>query len=559
MASRSVRAPRQLRTVAFARPSRPTHRAVSLGARSGTAVFAASLAAVALLLAGCAPAPVAGWEPPAARQVAGVTVSLPSAEDPAPGEPAGEPAVAASVVDAAALGLVGERLRNDAVGLAARFVTVLGHPEFNALVDRLLWQAIEQTGRSYAPEVFPVGAGLGDRGCVPGSTTWPADDVLARPETGPSGAAGTAITCEVTGAFGHTLVIAMRAVVGSPGAVASDRTQTFFLDLAAGTVTEGIEEWRDTAADALWLAAIDLVRLGAGGLSSAAIAPPTPEQRALAAAALDGATPLPGGGLRVTLPAGLAAPELAGLGIERTETDTVVEVDPATTLAWSSDLRQALRAGAAEPFVGLSPTASRPAVDCALLPCVALTYDDGPSSYTPGLLDALSAERAPATFYMIGGYAAGNPDTVARAAAEGHELGSHTMNHRDVTKLSGAEARAQVEQAAEVMRNITGSAVPTFRPPFGNVNASAQAAIGLPAVLWTVDPKDWQDPGTAALIERTVPIARPGGIILFHDTHADTVTVTGDVVRGLRDRGFTLVTVSDLFGGQVPNAIVRGR
>ena len=79
------------------------------------------------------------------------------------------------------------------------------------------------------------------------------------------------------------------------------------------------------------------------------------------------------------------------------------------------------------------------------------------------------------------------------------------------------------------------------------------------AILWSIDTNDWQGPGRAALIQRSVPVSKPGDIILFHDTHRDSVTAAGDVMAGLQDRGFTPVTVTQMFGGKVPPGKVPRR
>lgn len=531
-----------------------------------------------LALAGCAPEPVAGWNPPPAHTVAGVALA-PADADPltagtstadsaaaeATGGAAGAAAAAAGTADSAdtaahdsgALGLVERRLRNDAAALAARYVEIPGVPAFNTAVAQLVWAAIQATGAPYTPQVFGVEAGLADRGCVAGSTTWPAAEVLSRPETGPPGGTGTAITCEVTGAFGQTLLVVFRTVTGGPAQVTGDVLRSFVVHLGTGAVTEGVPEWSPEAPTALWTSAVELLRQQAGALSTAPLAAPDATQLALAQQALAAAVHLPGGGLQVTLPTGLSSPELEGLGAGPTTEPTRLVVDAALAEAWASTERQALLAEAGQPFAGVAPGAGRMAVDCALLPCVALTYDDGPSPYTAQLLDTLAAQHAAATFYMIGGIAVGNPELVARVVAEGHELGSHTMNHKTLTKIPPAEARAQVRDAAVVLGQLSGQQVTTYRPPYGEINAEAQAAIGMPAVLWSIDTNDWRKPGVDALYERTVPPAQPGSIVLFHDTHADTVNAAGAIITGLQQRGFEAVTVTELFGGAVPNAIVR--
>lgn len=521
----------------------------------------------ALTLSACAPEPIGGWQAPPALQPAGVVLVVAGADPPATiddsdaaGLGAGGAAAVApmptTAIDSGELGLVERRLRNDAIGLAARYVEVPGVPGFTETAEQLVRAAIAATGQPYTPAVFGPEAQLADRGCVAGSASWPAAEVLTRPETGPPGGIGTAITCEVTAAFGHTLIVAMRMVTGGPAGITGDALRTFVLDTASGSVTEGMPEWSPEAPSQLWTAAIELLRQQAGALSTAPVAAPDATQTALAAEALAAAAHPTDGGLLVTLPAGVTSPELEGLGVGPTTAPTELRVDAFTADSWASPERRALLADAGTPFTGVAAGARAP-VDCTLLPCIALTYDDGPSPHTPQLLDTLAAHRAAATFYMIGGIAAGRPDVVARAAAEGHELGSHTMNHRTLTKITDAEARGQVRDAAALLAELSGSGVATYRPPYGEIDAETQAAIGMSAVLWTIDTNDWRRPGQAALIERTVGPSRPGDIVLFHDTHADTVEAAGPIIEGLRARGFELVTVSELFGGEVPLAIVR--
>lgn len=534
------------------------------GTVRGTSRVSVCIPALALLLGvvGCAPEPVADWVPPQGHLVSGVTLADDShapaaAPDP---ESASAPVVGGPTLvahDSGELGLIERRLRNDASGVAARYVVIPGVPAFNAAVDQLVWAAIQATGVPYSPQAYGVEAGLADRGCVVGSASWAATEVLSRPETAPPGGAGTAVTCDVTAAFGQTLLISFRTVTGGPAGVTGDTLRTFVVHLGSGAVTEGMPEWSPEAPAALRSAAVELLRHDAGALSTAPLADPDEAQLALAQGALATAAHPETGGLLVTLPAGLTSPELEGLGVGPTAQPLQLSVDAATADAWASAERRELLAEAGQPFAGVPAGTGRVPVDCALLPCVALTYDDGPSAYTSQLLDTLAAQHATATFYMIGGLAAGRPEVVARAVAEGHELGSHTMNHRTLTKIPFAEAAPQVRDAAALLGNLSGQPVATYRPPYGEINAEVQATIGMPAVLWSIDTNDWRKPGEAALFERAVLPAQPGSIVLFHDTHADTVNAAGTIITGLYERGFETATVSELFGGAVPTAIVR--
>lgn len=544
--------------------------------RGGRIRALAAVLAASALLVGCAPEAVPGWAPPAPRAVPGVSLASAPIDDAAsPGEASdagsgegADPQVSpaqnpAEGLTAAGLGLVAGRLRNDALPFAARYVLIPGVPAFTERVDGVLRSAIAATGLPYAPQAHPAGAGLGDRGCVPGSAAWPAAEVLSRPETGPAGGAGTAVTCELTAAFGSTIAVTLRVVAGGPEGVTTDELHPLMVDVASGAVSEGVARWSEAAPAELWARAVELLRQRAGGLSSAPVLAPDEAQLALAAGALQAAgadgTAQRDGGLLVTLPAGVASPELAGLGIDATAEPTALLVDEETVLGWSTPEWRALAEQAAQPFSGVMASAASMPVDCSLVPCVALTYDDGPSGYTPQLLDVLAAQQASATFFLIGRSVPGGADTVRRAVAEGHELASHTMGHPDLTTLPPAAARAEVRDAAALIEQTAGVPVTMFRPPYGAVNTAIIAAVGMPAILWSVDTKDWQDPGIDALVDRAVNGVAPGGIVLFHDTHADSVSAAAAVIEGLRDRGFEPVTVTELFGGAVPAGRVSAR
>jgi peptidoglycan/xylan/chitin deacetylase (PgdA/CDA1 family) len=95
-----------------------------------------------------------------------------------------------------------------------------------------------------------------------------------------------------------------------------------------------------------------------------------------------------------------------------------------------------------------------------------------------------------------------------------------------------------------------------YRPPYGALNQKVLDAVGQPAILWSIDTLDWKKPGREELVRRSVGAADPGDIILFHDIHAETVENADVVIRGLRDRGFTLVSVTQLFDGKVPKGRV---
>lgn len=185
-------------------------------------------------------------------------------------------------------------------------------------------------------------------------------------------------------------------------------------------------------------------------------------------------------------------------------------------------------------------------VDCAVAKCVALTFDDGPSVYTATLLDTLAKYNVPATFFVLGRSAQIQPDTITRIVADGHELGNHTWDHKDLRTLSNADIDAQLRRTDDLIYSIVGVRPQYLRPPYGAINDAVRSYVDVPIVLWTVDPEDWKRPPQDELIRRMTEPVKNGYIILAHDIHEPTVAAVPKVIAALQAEGFTFVTVSNL-------------
>lgn len=182
---------------------------------------------------------------------------------------------------------------------------------------------------------------------------------------------------------------------------------------------------------------------------------------------------------------------------------------------------------------------------------VALTFDDGPAiGTTPKVLDILKRNNAVGTFFVLGQNASVNRSLVARAAAEGNEIGVHTWSHIKMTGSSLAKVDSEVSRTAALIEEITGRAPLVMRPPYGATNGGLvnrmKSQFGMRSILWDVDTVDWKHPGVQKVIHTAVSQAKPGSIILVHDIHASTVAALEGIVQGLQARGFKLVTVSQL-------------
>ncbi|MGW2639141.1 polysaccharide deacetylase family protein [Streptomyces sp. NPDC001348] len=195
-------------------------------------------------------------------------------------------------------------------------------------------------------------------------------------------------------------------------------------------------------------------------------------------------------------------------------------------------------------------------VDCRRAKCVALTFDGGPSPTTPRLLDILKREHLHATFFVQGkGHIAKYPGILRRISAEGHEIGNHTWNHEVLTRIDADEARHELTSTQDAIERITGSRPVLMRPPQGRTNrkvAKICKQLGLAQVLWSVTAKDYETTDSALITKRVLDQTGRDGIILLHDLHKGTVPAVPGILKALRQRGYTIVTVSQLLAPAEP-------
>ncbi|MGW0806915.1 polysaccharide deacetylase family protein [Nonomuraea sp. NPDC002799] len=190
--------------------------------------------------------------------------------------------------------------------------------------------------------------------------------------------------------------------------------------------------------------------------------------------------------------------------------------------------------------------------DCARLKCVALTFDDGPGEHTGRLLDLLQRREVRATFFVIGQMVAADKDghTVRRIVGEGHEIGNHSWSHPALAGVSREELKHELQHTDEIVRKLTGVRMRVMRPPYGSTNQRVAAEArreGLAQILWNVDTFDWRD-RVAKVVAKRAGEAKPGSIVLLHDIHPTTVEAVPSMLDTLGKKGYTFVTVSELYG-----------
>ena len=191
---------------------------------------------------------------------------------------------------------------------------------------------------------------------------------------------------------------------------------------------------------------------------------------------------------------------------------------------------------------------------------MALTFDDGPSEWTEPLLGLLEQHGAKATFFVLGASIAGRESTLRQIVVAGHELGNHTESHLDLAEVADDVLAAELRGGAGAIAAVVGHEPRLVRPPYGAVPRRVALLAGRmsfgPVVMWSVDPMDWNQQSAGPIVEHVLERLQPGAIIDLHDgippdsngvpTRQATVDAVARLLPALRERGYRLVTISQL-------------
>ncbi|WP_063768335.1 polysaccharide deacetylase family protein [Streptomyces griseus] len=259
------------------------------------------------------------------------------------------------------------------------------------------------------------------------------------------------------------------------------------------------------------------------------------------------------GGLRVTFDRGEVGTPAAGSYLVTLSKETVT---PWLSAFGKRAQRQtvtpggSLDLGATQPPAPVAPTHTASGdddTDCKKVTCIALTFDDGPAApETATLLTHLAQYKARATFFTVGQNVAAHPDLVRAEARGGHEVGNHSWNHPDLTKLRSEQAAYQLNRTSAAIKAATGQEPTLFRPPYGALNSTVRSATRLSPVLWDVDTEDWKYRDSAKVAQTVIGKAQRNSVVLMHDIHPTSVAALPQILRALTARGYHFVTVSHL-------------
>lgn len=189
-------------------------------------------------------------------------------------------------------------------------------------------------------------------------------------------------------------------------------------------------------------------------------------------------------------------------------------------------------------------------VDCGEEKKVALTFDAAwGADKTQGILDALANYGAKGTFFLVGFWVDDYPDMVKAIDSAGCEIGNHSKNHLQMSKLSAGEIKTELDYVSDKVESLTGKRPRYFRPPYGDYNSAlveeAESA-GMQAIQWSVDSLDWKGLNAQEILSRVTKNVKPGSIILFHNNSDHILEALPLVLAYLQSEGYTAVGMSEL-------------
>ncbi|MCL5959058.1 MAG: polysaccharide deacetylase family protein [Chloroflexi bacterium] len=185
-------------------------------------------------------------------------------------------------------------------------------------------------------------------------------------------------------------------------------------------------------------------------------------------------------------------------------------------------------------------------------PLVALTFDAGSDAEgTEAIMAVLRQYGVHSTFFLTGAWVKRYPDMARKMVADGHELGNHSFDHPDFTKISNARMVSEIAETEELIRKVTGVGTkPWFRAPFGAYDSRVLRvlhSVGYVSIYWTLDSADWRNETTARDVsDRVLGKTGNGYIVVHHASPQKTAEALKRIIPGLKRKDLSLVTLSKL-------------
>ena len=178
---------------------------------------------------------------------------------------------------------------------------------------------------------------------------------------------------------------------------------------------------------------------------------------------------------------------------------------------------------------------------------VAFTFDDGPSHNTAKIVDILKKYNATATFFVLGNKVEKYHKTIKYLNDNNMEIGNHTYTHILLTKLNEEKILKEIEDTQNAIYNQIGKYPYFFRPSYGTVSRKIKKTSPLPLVIWSLDTLDWKYHNSKKITNKILSKVKDGDIILMHDTYTATLNAVKEVIPKLKEMGYEIVSVNELF------------
>ena len=185
-------------------------------------------------------------------------------------------------------------------------------------------------------------------------------------------------------------------------------------------------------------------------------------------------------------------------------------------------------------------------------PQVALSFDAAwGNEDTRQIMEILAKHNVKVTFFMTGGWVEQYPEDVKYISDQGHDLGNHSENHKNMSRLEREELREELSLVHEKVKKLTGKDMVLFRPPYGDYDndvIEAADSMGYYPIQWDIDSLDWKDYGTPSIISQVLnhPHLGNGSIILLHNGAKYTPAALDSIITGLQEKGYEIVPISQL-------------
>lgn len=171
------------------------------------------------------------------------------------------------------------------------------------------------------------------------------------------------------------------------------------------------------------------------------------------------------------------------------------------------------------------------------------------NEYTKQLLDIMDDYGVKCTFFTVSFWAERYKDDLNEIVKRGHEVGTHSKTHPQMSKLSYDKVNYELDYSCSVIESITGKNVELFRPPFGDYNnqlIDCAEKKGLYTIQWDVDSLDWKNISAKDISMRVISKAKSGSIILCHNNGLHTAESLPLIFADLIGKGYTFVPIGEL-------------